>query len=194
MAISRIDILNHALPRSFRGYSTVEVDRLLQDASDALARLSDEKVALMNRVTQLEANLAEHLQREASMREALVATQRMSEDLRVQAQKEAQLILEAARAKAESMVNQGNMRLARVMDQIAEARKLKARFEMKVRTIAEHHIKLLDMESREEEELVAEARRIAQGAAPTGQVPLPGVAAAPNGGAGVAGSGNKGPA
>jgi cell division initiation protein len=165
MAISRIDILNHALPRAFRGYSTVEVDRLLQDASDSLARLSDEKVALMNRVARLEAGLAEHLQREASMREALIATQRMSEDMRAQAQKEAQLILEAARTKAESLVNQGVMRLARLLEERAEARKLKARFEMKVRTVAEHHLKLLDMEKLEEEELAQEARRIAHNAA-----------------------------
>lgn len=164
MAVSRIDILNHSLPRAFRGYATVEVDRLLQDASDALARQSDEKVALLNRVAQLEASLADHLQREAAMREALVAAQRMGEDIRAQAQKEAQLILEAARAKAENILNQGNMRLARIMEDINEAQKLKARFEMKVRAIAEHHLKLLDMEKQEEERLASQVAGIGNNA------------------------------
>lgn len=155
MSVSRIDILNHTLPRAFRGYATTEVDRMLQDAADALARLGDEKVALQNRVAQLEASLADHLKREEAMRETLVSARRISEDMRAQAQKEAQLILDAARAKAESMLHQGNTRLAGILEEISEARKLKARFETKVRVIAEQHLRLLDMEKEEDERLAA---------------------------------------
>lgn len=160
MAVSRIDLLNHSFSRSFRGYTPHEVERLLQDLADTLGRLGDEKVALSSRVAQLEARLAEYQQREVALRDIMVSSQRMSEDMKAAAQQEAQLILEAARAKAESMVNQGNMRLARILEDVANARKLKMQFALKLKSVIEGHLQLLDLEREEDAKLVEEAARL----------------------------------
>lgn len=160
MAVSRIDLLNHTFSRSFRGYSPQEVDRLLQDLADTLGRLGDEKVALGARVTQLETRLAEYQQREVALQEMMVSTQRMSETLKASAQQEAQLILEAARAKAENIINQGNVRLARILEDVAHARRLKAQFALKLRSVIEGHLQLLDMEREEDAKLGENAAKL----------------------------------
>lgn len=153
MAVNRIDLLHHKFSKSLRGYSVEEVDSFLQDAADAMGRLSDEKVRLANRVSQLEARLQEFVQREAALRDTLLAGQKMSDELRASAQKEAQLILEAAQARAENVNNQAEARLARLLEEIGEAKKLKAQFEFQVRAVIEGHLKLLELGRMEEDRL-----------------------------------------
>lgn len=150
MSVNRIDLLNHSFSRSLRGYDTEEVDTILHDAADAIARLSDEKVRLQNQIAQLEGRLADFTTRETALHDALVVSQRMSEEVRANAQREAQTILDAAQSRAESLTNQANLRLARVLDEIADARKLKAQFEFKVRSVIESHLKLLEMSQMED--------------------------------------------
>ena len=160
MSVSRIDLLNQELPRAFRGYERTAVDRLLQDMADTFGRVGDEKVALKGRIASLEAQIAEYRQREGSLRDTLVATQRMSEDIRAAAQKEAQLILDTARAKAEELLTQGAMRLTRITEEIDSARKLKLQFESQLRGVLDGHIRLLAMDAENCEELEALAARL----------------------------------
>jgi cell division initiation protein len=163
MSVNRIDLLNHTFSRALRGYDPNEVDNFMQEVADALARLGDERVRLANRVARLEERLAEQADRENILRETLLASQRTMEELKSAAQKEAQLIIESAQNRAESLTNQANLRLARILDEISEARKLKAQFEFKVRSVIEGHLKLLELgqmeDSRMERATAALSRR-----------------------------------
>lgn len=160
MSVSRIDLLNHSFSKSLRGYTTEEVDRMMQEAADAIGRLSEEKAALAGQVARLEERLAEFRERESTLRDTLMTTQRVTADLKASAQREAQLIIDAAHSKAENLINQGQLRLARIQEDIAEARKVKAQFEMKVRAVVQQHLRMLDMSREDDEELEAAAARI----------------------------------
>jgi cell division initiation protein len=173
MAVNRIDLLNHSFSRTLRGYDPEEVDTFLQEVADSLARLGDERVRLANMVNRLEERLTEQAERETALRETLLASQRMMEDLKMAAEKESHLIVETARSRAENLTNQANLRLARILDEIAEARKLKAQFEFKVRSVIEGHLKLLELgqleDSRMERATTALSRRKAEEMEGTGR-------------------------
>jgi len=145
MHISRIDLLNHAFSRAMRGYDPVEVDAVIKEAALAIGALSEERNALEARADQLEAQLAEHRGREATLRDTLMTTQRVTADLKAAAQKEAQLILEAAHAKAESLLNQCNQRLNRIQEDIAVAHRVRTQVYMQVRASLEQNLALLNM-------------------------------------------------
>lgn len=150
MAVNRIDILHHTFSRALRGYDPDEVDAYMQDVADTMAKLGDERVRLSNIVADLQDRMAGYAEREKMLRDTLVATQRMNEDLKATAQREAQLIIESAQNRAENLTNQANLRLARILDEISEARKLKAQFEFKVRSVIESHLKLLELSQMED--------------------------------------------
>lgn len=150
MAVSRIDILNQGFSKKMRGYDPAEVDRYMQDMADTIGRLGEDKSRLEARVADLEHRVAEYRDREAALRDTLISTQRMTEDMKTNAQREAQLIIDAAHAKAETLVNQGHMRLARLQEDILEAKKLRAQFEMKVRSVIDAHMQLLEMSYEEQ--------------------------------------------
>lgn len=181
MTVSKIDILNHSFSRSLRGYNSVQVDAFLQDVADTIGHLTEEKTNLANQVAMLEAQLAEYRERETTLRDTMLTTQKLTDSLKATvqeesrrmldsaqderrriidlAQKEAQLILDTANSRAESIEQQRNSMLAQLDESIAESRKLKVQFEMKVRSIIEQHLKLLDMEAELDNDLQAQVDR-----------------------------------
>lgn len=161
MSASRIDLINRAIPKAFRGYDCLAVDRLVQDLSDALAKATDERIALSAKVKDLETQLREHKEREAALQDALVASRRMADEIRETAQKEAQLVLETARVKADGLLQNAQARLARLMEEAAGAKKAKAQFEMKLRSVIAEHLRLLDLDKQESASIETAMRKMA---------------------------------
>ncbi|MDR3176249.1 MAG: DivIVA domain-containing protein [Desulfovibrio sp.] len=150
MSVNRVDILNRTFSRSLRGYDPEEVDNYLQEVAETLTRLGEERARLTNLIARLEDDLSKYAERENALRDALLISKRMGEDIKNAAQTEAQLIIEAAQNRAENLTNQANQRLARVLEEISETRKLKAQFEFKVRSVIEGHLKLLELGQMED--------------------------------------------
>lgn len=159
MAVTKIDVLNKIFSRSFRGYDCSEVDAFLQDVAETLGTLSEEKEVLAARLEALEEALEEHKGREQTLRDTLMTTQRMIDDMKANAQKESQLIIDAANSKAESMLQQSHQRLAQLHGDISELKKQRTQFEIKLKSILEAHIRMLEADKEEQEELeVAESK------------------------------------
>ena len=151
MSVSRIDVLNRSFGKSLRGYDTDEVDAFLQEVAETLGRLSEERTLLANRVSLLEAELVSFRERESTLRDTLMTTQRMTEGLKATAQREAQVIVAEAQARAENIINQSGLKLARLQESILNAKKMKAQLGMRLRAVAEEHLRLLDMDRQDDE-------------------------------------------
>ena len=153
MAVSKIDVLNKVFSRSFRGYTCAEVDAFLQDVAESLGALAEDKEGMQARLARLEESLEEHKSREVTLRDTLVTTQRMIDDMKSNAQKEAQLIIDAANQKAEVMLNQTHQRLAQLHGDISELKKQRTQFEVKLRSILDAHVRMLEADKDEQAKL-----------------------------------------
>jgi cell division initiation protein len=155
VGISKIDILNKRFAKRFRGYCRTEVDQLMHEAAEVIGEYAEAKDKLAERVDQLERQLEEHRRREETLRDTLVTTQRMVDELKANAQKQAQLIIEEAHAKAREILGQGHTRLAQLHEEITELKRQRTQFEVKLRSLLEGHQRLLDMEDQDQEQLEA---------------------------------------
>lgn len=160
MAVSKIDILNKAFGRSFRGYTCADVDAFLQDVAETMGELAENNRGLENRISMLEQALEEHKSREKTLRDTLMTTQKMMDDMKATAQKEAQLIIDAANAKAETLLNQAHNRLAQIHGDISELKKQRTQFEVKLRSILDAHLRMLELDRQEEETLDAAEQKL----------------------------------
>lgn len=160
MTISRIDLLNQRFSRSIRGYSVEEVDRTMQEVADAIGQLSEQNAQLESRVTDLGKRLTDYRSREETLRETLMTAQRIADDMKANAQREAQLIIDAAHSKAETLINQGHQRLARIHSEISEAKKVRMQFEMKVEAVINAHASLLETSRKEDKALDALEQKV----------------------------------
>lgn len=153
MTISKIDLLNRKFTKRVWGYAPEEVDQLMAEVAEMLGAVAEERKNLIKKVRRMEASVEEFRQRDETLRDTLMSTQKMVDDIKGGAQREAQLIIEEARAKAEGMVQQGHNRLAQLYEDIENLKRQRSQFEIQLRGLLETHMRVLDSEDPAESRL-----------------------------------------
>ena len=84
-------------------------------------------------------------------RSSFGSTQKMVDDLKVTASKEAQLILDEARSKADATVQSGHNRLAQIHEEIESLKRQRTRFEVQLKGLIKSHLDMLETVDPEKE-------------------------------------------
>lgn len=103
MKVTPVDIQQIGFRRTFRGYDRQEVDTFLASLSDTFEELNKEHREAKERITVLEASLAELKRKEELLNQTLVSAERMVDDMKRQAQREAELRIREAEMAAEGL-------------------------------------------------------------------------------------------
>ena len=85
-----------------------------------------------------------HQEREDSLRNTLVTAQKMTDEIKTNATREADLVLKEAELKAERLLEQAHRKLAQVQVEIAELARQRDLFAAKLRGLLKTHLELLD--------------------------------------------------
>ncbi len=104
MALTPVELRHVSLPRRPFGYGRSAVDRVLLEAVESFETVWRDRAELEDKVEQLESELARHRELEALLRTTLVSAERAALELKMQAKKEAELVLQEARAEAREIV------------------------------------------------------------------------------------------
>jgi len=153
--VSKIDLLNKQFSRRMFGYSRMEVDQFMLELAEVLGDAADSQKALRRKIKQLEQAVKEYRQRDETLRDTLMSTQKMVDDLKVAAGKEAQLIIDEARTKADAMVQNGHNRVAQIHEEIEGLKRQRTRFEVQLKGLIKSHLEMLEMEDPEKEQVEA---------------------------------------
>jgi cell division initiation protein len=127
------------------GLDPDDVDTFLQLVAKEFEDLIRENVELKELAKKSSAEIDEMGQREHSLRETMLAAQKITEEMKNNAQKEATLIISEAEVKGEKMLIEAEQRLARLNDQIIEMRRQKIQFETSLKSLLQTHYKMLDI-------------------------------------------------
>jgi cell division initiation protein len=133
------DIENVKLTRSFRGYATTEVDKLLADAAAALEKLLTENVALREETDRVRAELEMLRRDEKFVQEAIITAQKTADEIRMAAQKHADLIVEEGRQSAQAERNASQQKLSEIKWEYERVRQDRQRFLDDFRVLLERH-------------------------------------------------------
>jgi cell division initiation protein len=106
VTLDKIDLLDRTFSHSLVGYRRDEVDRLVAEAADSIGRLAEEKMALARANEILTREIGEYRAREATLRDTLLTTQQIVEDLKGKARQEAGRIVGEARNQAAAIVGE----------------------------------------------------------------------------------------
>ena len=149
--VSKIDLLNKQFSRRMFGYSRMEVDQFMLELAEVLGDAADSQKVLHKKIKQLEKSVKEYRQRDETLRDTLMSTQKMVDDLKVTASKEAQLIIDEARAKADTMVQKGHNRVAQIHEEIEGLKRQRTQFEIQLKGLLKSHLEMLNMSDPEKE-------------------------------------------
>jgi cell division initiation protein len=159
MTLSKIDLINKKFSTRFMGYSRGEVDQLLMELAEVLGEAAEERRTMKQRLDQMQSALKGYRQREETLRDTLITTQKMVDDLKAQARKEAQIILDEAQAKSQEMIRQAHSRQAQIHGDILELKRQRLQFETQLRGLLTTHFRLLEVDP-EAEKLEAQESKL----------------------------------
>ena len=153
MTVSKIDLLNKQFSRRMFGYSALEVDQFLMELAEVLGTTADNQKAMRQRIKRLEVALKEYRQRDETLRDTLMSSQKMVDDLKVAASREARIIMDEARTRAESTVQKGYHRLAQIHEEIESLKRQRSQFEIQLKGLVKSHLELMDSNETERDSL-----------------------------------------
>ena len=143
--ISPIDIQQQQFKTRAFGYDKGGVDRFLELIADELERLLRKNQDLQEELTKVTATLDEMREREETLKETLVTTQKVTEDLKTSARREVDVMMAEAEIKAERLMLNAEERRQQLIEEIQEIKRQKVDFEVSLRGLLEKHIRMLDL-------------------------------------------------
>jgi len=156
MRLSPLDIQSQQFRQKIRGFDPREVETFLELAAAEFEELIRENGKLKETLARLGNQYDELKQREQTLKETMMTAQKITEDMKTSARKEAEIILKEAELKADKMLDDAHRKLASLSDQIVEIKRIRVQFETAVRAAAQGHLKMLDVTT---EALEAQAGR-----------------------------------
>src|SRR4051795_3561572 len=126
MTITPVELHHIDLGRSLFGYRRQPVDKLLEEIERSFEQTWRERAEYADRIEQLQSDLARHRDLETLLRTTLVSAEKSAHELKAQAKREADLVLEEAHAEARAVTRAAAAEQAPLL---AEARKVRALLE-----------------------------------------------------------------
>jgi cell division initiation protein len=126
MTITPVELHHISLRRGLFGYRRGPVDQLIEEIERSFEATWRERADYADRIEQLQAELARHRDLETLLRTTLVSAEKSVHELKAQAKKEADLVLEEAHAEARAVTREALAERERLL---ADARKVRALLE-----------------------------------------------------------------
>lgn len=144
MKMTPLDIQQQQFRVRFRGFDMVEVDNFLDLLANEFEELLKENSQIreedrrkLERINQLEAG-------EKELRDTLVGVQRITEEMKNNARKEGELIIEEAKLNARKIVEAAQAQALQIEAKINQLKRQRAEFDASLRATVEMHWRLLE--------------------------------------------------
>jgi cell division initiation protein len=144
MRIAPIDIANKTFGRKIYGLDTEEVRDFLRDVADEFETLSRAQQQLQEKLGQLESSVKEHQEREETLKQTLQTASQMSERMKAEAQREADLIVREARQRADIIIKEARESLRNMYQDVNDLKKSRMQFEAGLKSLVKAHLAMID--------------------------------------------------
>ncbi|MCL4847041.1 MAG: DivIVA domain-containing protein [Acidobacteria bacterium] len=120
MKVTPLDLRQTQFGTAMRGYDKQEVRGFLNEAADAYEQVLRDLDRLRQELLRAEEALAEHREREVSLRNTLLTAQRLADQIRENAEQESKMLIREAEGRADLILQKAQSRLEEVDRDIHE--------------------------------------------------------------------------
>jgi|SRR5450830_1428003 cell division initiation protein len=149
--ITAVEIQKQEFPRKRKGFDPESVQSFLLSVSDDFEELVRANGELASRVQRLEEENFDHREREKILKETLLSAQRLSEELKANARREAEMIVREAELAGDRITGQALSRAGDIEKAIRDMKLQRTNFRMKLHTMIEMFQSVLDFDKEEDE-------------------------------------------
>ncbi len=146
MNITPLDIQQKQFHLGFRGYERVEVDNFLDLVREEMEALLREVTELREFRQSYDARMKELREQEETVKNTMILTQRLAEDLKENARREAALIVKDAEVRGRETTEGAQKERAKLEAELQELRWRKYHFLQDVKKVVQMHLEMLNFE------------------------------------------------
>jgi cell division initiation protein len=157
MRITPLDIQQKQFPMKFRGFDVEEVYAFLEVIREEMEELLRENANLKENVQRTEVQIREFKDMETTLRETLMTAQQMVEDYKINARKEAELLIREAEFRAENMIKESHEKVIKIHEDITDMKGIRRHFKEELKRLIENHLTMLQFDDKREREDTDEA-------------------------------------
>jgi cell division initiation protein len=152
MKISPMDIQRQTFQRGFRGFQAEEVRTYLKIVAEEVADLQRQYAALDQEVQTLRTLVEEHRQRETILKNTLLTAQRLSEEIRENARKQATVVVREGEMQADRLLELAQSRASELENEILNLRTHRTVLRTDIRALITRLGQVLDLQEEAEVE------------------------------------------
>ena len=149
MRITPLDIQQMVFRVGFRGYDKDEVNRFLEELAQTVESLTLDSTLQRERILSLEQQLAELKRTESTLSSTLLSVQTLAEDLKRNAQREADLVVKEAELKAGELIRQARVDLTDTQRDLSALQKQRLLMVERLRASLRMFERMLEVEEQE---------------------------------------------
>lgn len=150
MKISPLEIRSQPLKKNLMGgYDAREVDAFREMAAMALEESSREIDSLEEKLRNTTARLGGLIENETTLKDAITTAQRIMDDIRANARKEAELLIAEARVHGDEIVRQAQKRAQELGQDIYRLKHQRLELESSIKAVLDYHTSKLLLEEVE---------------------------------------------
>lgn len=144
MKIAPIDIAHKTFTRKLGGLDAEEVTAYLKEVADEMEGLIRERNQLKDLVRERDIQMLEYKERDKALKETIMTAHKMTENLRKDAEREAALILNEAKMRADTIVRDSRDSLKKAYQDLTDLKRQKSQFEAALKGLITSHLELIE--------------------------------------------------
>jgi cell division initiation protein len=149
MRITPLDIQQMVFKVGMRGYDKEEVNRFLEELAQTVESLNRDNAVQREKIMFLEQQLAELKRTEATLSSTLLSAQSLAEDVKRNAQREADLVMKEAELKAGELIRQARVELTDTQRELLSLQKQRLLMIERLRASLRMFERLFEVEEQE---------------------------------------------
>jgi len=149
MGVTPLVVRQKEFSTRFRGFDVQEVDGFLEEIAKEIESQDQGIEYLKQEKHRLDLENQGYRKREDSMKNAMIQSQKVLDQMKVNAKKTSQIIIANAEVEAEKMLNRSHKRLSQLHSDIIELKRQRIQLEMQISAVLESHSKMLEMTKEE---------------------------------------------
>ena len=133
--LTPLDVRRYDFGRALRGYSPARVDQFRDQVAEELERLTRINQDLDAKARSFHEQLRAFRERDKALNDALIAAQQLRDDVRGQAEREAQLIIREAQGEAERVIETARAEVRRMEEELDNLDRSRRTYLAQMRTL-----------------------------------------------------------
>jgi len=152
MRINPLDIQQKQFPMKLRGFDVEEVYAFLEVIREEMEDLLRENANLKENVQRLDNQMKEYRDMETTLRVTLLTAQQMVEDYKMNARKEAELVVKEAELRSDTLLKEAQEKVIKIHEDIVDLKGIRRHFKEEVKRLVESHLRMLEFDKERGEE------------------------------------------